>query len=266
MMRRTLVCLVWFLVFCLLPLTGCKRNTSSTAPLVVGMDLSCPPFEMINKEGKPEGVSVDFANALGAYLKREVVIENIPFVGLIPSLKTRKIDLIISSISATPERKRAIAFSDPYLSTGLALLLHKGVVAKTAKDLDLPRKTIVVHKGTTGEIFAKNNFIQASVVSVDNEGLAVTEVVQGKADAFIYDQMTVWKNWHQNPDTTEAILTPVQIEKWSVGLRQSDDALRMEVNAFIKSFRETGGFEKLGDKFLKEQRTSFEEQKIPFVF
>ncbi len=73
--------------------------------LKVGMELAYPPFEMSEKDGTPSGVSVDFAKALGKYLGKDVVIENIAWDGLIPSLKTGKIDLIISSMTITDERK-----------------------------------------------------------------------------------------------------------------------------------------------------------------
>ena len=56
--------------------------------LTVGMELAYPPFEMSDKDGVPQGVSVDFAKALGKHLGREVVIENTAWSGLIPSLKT----------------------------------------------------------------------------------------------------------------------------------------------------------------------------------
>ena len=68
---------------------------------------------------------MDLANALGKFLGREVEIQNIPFDGLIPSLQTHKIDLIISSMTATAERAKTIEFSDPYLKTGLCLLVGK---------------------------------------------------------------------------------------------------------------------------------------------
>ena len=54
-------------------------------PLIVGMELSYPPFETLDAEGKPSGVSVDLADALGKYLGRKIKIDNIPFIGLIPS-------------------------------------------------------------------------------------------------------------------------------------------------------------------------------------
>ena len=94
---------------------------AGAADLIVGMELAYPPFEMTDTQGNPAGVSVDLANALGEYLHRKVVIQNIRFDGLIPELKVGKIDLIISSMTATPERAQAIDFSEPYLKTGLCL-------------------------------------------------------------------------------------------------------------------------------------------------
>src|SRR6476659_8425299 len=112
--------------------------------LIVGMELAYPPFEMTDEKGNPTGVSVDLAKALGSYLNREVEIQNIPFDGLIPALKTGKIDLIISSMTATPERAQSIDFSDPYLKTGLCLLVGKNSVIQSINDLDQSGKTIAV--------------------------------------------------------------------------------------------------------------------------
>src|SRR4030088_2492809 len=86
------------LAFCLV--TGCAQK-SSHDHLIVGMELGYPPFEMTDTQGKPTGVSVDLAHELGKHLGREIEFQNIPFDGLIPSLQTRKIDLIISSMTAT---------------------------------------------------------------------------------------------------------------------------------------------------------------------
>ena len=123
---------------------------SAAPPLRVGMELSYPPFEMTDPQGRPTGVSVKLAEALGRHLSREVVVENIAFDGLIPALKTGKIDCIISSMTATPERSRSIAFSEPYLKTGLALLVGTASPVQSAADLDSPGRTIAVKKGTTG--------------------------------------------------------------------------------------------------------------------
>src|SRR4051812_34981947 len=91
---------------------SCSRQPANQ--LVVGMELKYPPFEMVDQQGQPTGISVELARELGKALHREIRIENIPFDGLIPALQTAKIDLIISSLTETAERARAIDFSEPY--------------------------------------------------------------------------------------------------------------------------------------------------------
>ena len=111
---------------------------------MVGMELNYPPFEMVDPQGQPTGVSVDLANALGQHLQREVRIENIPFDGLIPALKTGKIDLIISSMTETPTRAQSIDFSEPYVRTGLCLLVNKKAAIRSIDDADQPGHSVAV--------------------------------------------------------------------------------------------------------------------------
>src|SRR5690348_12058439 len=105
--------LLFFLCLC-----AAVWTEEPTDVLRIGMELTYPPFEMVDEAGHPAGISVDIAKALGDYLGKKTVIRNIPFVGLIPALKSWKIDLIISSMTVTDERRRSIDFSDPYLRTG----------------------------------------------------------------------------------------------------------------------------------------------------
>jgi polar amino acid transport system substrate-binding protein len=234
--------------------------------LIVGMDLSYPPFEMTDEHGKPAGVSVDLANSLGQSLGREVEIQNLPFPGLIPSLQTHKIDLIISSMTATAERAKTIAFSEPYLKTGLCLLAGKNSPIHSIADADQPGVTLVVKIGTTGHIFATDHIKKAQVLVLDKEDACVLEVVEGKAGAFIYDQISTYENWRRNPETTRAILKPFQEESWAVGLRQGDEALRDKVNTFLRDYKARGGFEQLGDRWLKEQKEAFRKMGYAFYF
>lgn len=262
-MRHIFHLLVW--TAALLAVTGCKPPAVRNE-LVVGMELSYPPFETIDASGRPAGVSVDLAQALGHFLGKPVRIENIPFTGLIPSLKTGKIDCIISSMTDTPERRTSIAFSDPYLTIGLALLVAKDSPIQSLADLDKPGRTLAVRQGTTGEIYARANIKQARVLALEKESAAVLEVVQGKADAFLYDQMSVWKNASEQSDTTRALLNPVQTEHWAVGLRLDNDTLKSQINDFLKAFRAGGGFDRLGDKYLGDQKAAFQAGGIPFYF
>lgn len=235
-------------------------------PLRVGMELSYPPFETIGTDGKPEGVSVEIARALASDLGRPLQIENMPFTGLIPALKTGKIDLIISSMTATPERAKAVAFSDPYLTTGLGALVPADSEVRGLADIDQPGRTVVVRQGTTGEVFARKQLKNAKLLTLDKESACVVEVTQGKAAAFIYDQMSVFQNNKRNPTTTRALLAPLQTESWAIAMRQDDESLLASVNAFLARYRASGGFDKLSTRFLAEERAAFDAQGIPFFF
>ncbi len=254
------------LLFCFLVYFGSLVGMQPPKPLIIGMELTYPPFETIDNQGKPCGVSIDIADALGNYLDRKVKIEDIPFISLIPALKTGKIDLILSSMTVTPEREKVIAFSDPYLKTGLCLLINIDTKGDTLEQIDVKGNTIVVKLGTTGQAYALKNIKQAKVMSLDRESSCVLEVVQGKANAFIYDQFSVLKHWQNHLKTTKANLRPFVEENWAMGIRKSDTKLKDQINAFLKVYRASGGFQQLANKYFKEQQKLFKEQGVPFVF
>lgn len=241
-------------------------DTGGKKPLRIGMDMSYPPFETLGTNGQPEGVSVELAKALGENLGRPVVFENMPFDGLIPALKTGRVDAVISSMSATAERAESIDFSEPYLRTGLCLLAGAKSDVNTPDDLDRAGKKVAVVRGTTGHIWAKSSLRNAEILDLANESACVLEVTQGKADAFIYDQMSTLRNWQANPGSTRAILTPFRNESWAVALRKGDSDLREKVNAFLTTYRAGGGFDRLGEKWLHEQKAAFAKLGVPFVF
>jgi len=235
-------------------------------PLRVGMELSYPPFEMTDPQGRPTGVSVRLAEALGGHLGRPVKIENIAFDGLIPALKAGHVDCVISSMTATPERAKSIAFSDPYLETGLALLIAAKSPVTSAADLDAAGRVVAVKQGTTGQQWAATSLKRARMLVLDTEAAAVLEVVQGRADAFVYDSMSVYTNHRRHPAKTRAALAPFKRESWAVGLKQGNEDLRRRINEFLATFRADGGFERLGDEFLPEQKAYFKQHGIPFYF
>jgi polar amino acid transport system substrate-binding protein len=242
---------------------GCAREVKH---LTVGMELNYPPFEMVDSNGAPAGISAEMAWELGQFLGKSVDIQNIPFDGLIPALKTGKIDLILSSMTSTPERAQSIDFSNPYLHTGLCLLVGKGSAIQSERDLDRPGVTVAVKQGTTGQSYARDHLKSARVLVLDKEDACVLEVVQGKADAFIFDQMSVLKHSQQHKDTTRALLTPFQQEAWAIGIRKGNDSLREQVNRFLEQARTNGSFEKLGEKYLSHEKLEFRQQGIPFIF
>lgn len=247
---------------------GCEDKTADNKEeLVVGMELAYPPFETKDEAGEPSGISVDFSKDFGEYLGRDVVIENISWDGLIPALQTGKVDMVISSMTITEERKETIDFSDPYANAMLALLTNKDSNVETIEDLNAAGKKIAVKTGSTGYLYAQNNLTNAEIVALPDESACVTEVSQGKADGFIYDQLTIYRNWQENKDTTKAIFIPFQdVEKWGVAVQKGNDELREQLNTFIAKYTEEGGFDDLSEKYLSEEKKAFEELNFKWFF
>jgi polar amino acid transport system substrate-binding protein len=228
--------------------------------------MSFPPFEMLDSSGQPAGISVELARALGRYLHRPVQLENIPFDGLIPSLKTGKLDLVISSLTVTDDRAKSIDFSEPYLKMGLSLLIAKDSNIQSIADVDKPNVRVAVKKATTGQIYAIQHLQNARVFVFNDDATCATEVAQHKADCMIYDQVSIFQHWKKYQDSTRAVLQPFQQEEWAIGLRKGNDELRQQVNAFLQSYKQSGGFNELGNKYFGENKKAFAEAGIPFYF
>lgn len=276
-MKKKLFIVLITMLFGAVMLSGCGKsgeqskqapvNTESNNELVVGMSLDFPPFETTDANGKPTGVGVDMAYDLGKALGREVRIENIARSGLIPALQTKKIDMIISSMTITEERLKSIDFSQPYAKGWMCLLINKNSPVEKVEDLNVKGRKIAVHNGSIAYNYAQKNLPNAEMLVFEDVKTCILEVIQGKADALIYDQITVYDTWKSNEATTKANLSPIDSKmNWGVGIRKEDAALTEKVNSFIDDYKKNGGFDKLADKYLSEKKKTFEELGIPFFF
>ncbi|ECP9188809.1 transporter substrate-binding domain-containing protein [Campylobacter coli] len=236
----------------------------SAKDLVVGMELGYPPFEMSDKTGKASGISVDFLEAFAKKNGYKLVVKNIAWDGLIPALKTAKIDL--SSMTITDERKKVVDFSTPYAKANLAILTPLNSDITNIKDLDKKGKVLALKRGSTGHLYAVKNLKNATINLFDKENAAILEVIQGKADGFFYDQLTIYRTWQKHQDTTRAILAPFQEnpEFWGVAVRKGDEALKDKLDNFIDESRKNGFLDFLGNKYLKDIKEVFKQNNITF--
>lgn len=263
-MKKIIILTLCFLFVTLLAACGPQE----TDELVVGMELAYPPFETTDENGDPAGISVEMAYALGEALDRPVRIENMAWAGLIPALTTGKIDIILSSMTITEERAKTVNFSDPYAKAQLSLLVYKDSPVQSFEDLKAEGRKLAVKTGTTGYLFALEHLPEENIVAFDKETACVLEVAQGRADAFMYDALTIYRNAQENPDTTRAVFTPFQedYEYWGMALNQEDTELLEQVNAFIAQYQADGKMNELADRYLGEVKAVFDAQNLPFFF
>ena len=226
-------------------MTGCSGKESSSEAggdsqeqevLTVAMELAYPPFETKDEQGNPSGVSVDFMKDFGEYIGKEIRIENISFDGLIPSLQTGKADMVMSSMTITEERKETVDFSEPYANALLAVLTNKDSQITSVDDLNQEGKKVAVKTGSTGYLYAQEHLKNAEIIALQDESACVMEVSQGKADGFIYDQLTIYRNWQNNLDTTNAVFIPFQdVEPWGIAVKKGNTELLEKINEVEKT-------------------------------
>lgn len=235
--------------------------------LTVAMELAYPPFETKDDAGNPAGIAVDFMDDFAKQYGYDLVIENTAWDGLIPSLQTGKADCVISSMTITPERAEVVDFSDPYAMAQLAILANANSGIESINDLNQPGKKVAVKTGSTGDVYATANLPEADIVRLADESACVTEVVQGKADGFLYDQLTIYRNQAANPDTTTAVYIPFQdAESWGIAVKKGDTELLGQLNEFIAQSKEDGEFDRLTEKYLSEEKKAFDAYNFKWFF
>ncbi|QCT94389.1 transporter substrate-binding domain-containing protein [Caminibacter mediatlanticus TB-2] len=147
------------------------------------------PFEMRDKHGRIIGFDVDIAKKMAKDMGVKLKLVPTAWDGIIPALITNKCDIIISGMTITQKRNLKVAFSEPYFLVGQTLLVNKKHSnISNYKDLDKKGIVITTKLGTTGEIAARKLFKNATIKTFDSESAAVQEVLNNRADAFIYDK------------------------------------------------------------------------------
>ncbi|MBS3972075.1 MAG: transporter substrate-binding domain-containing protein [Erysipelotrichia bacterium] len=235
-------------IISMLALSACAPSgPSDPLPVLkVGMDLRYPPFETVDNNGTPSGISVDIAKELGLFLGREVEIVDISFGNLITELNLGEIDVIIASMTINDARKEVIDFSNPYVYFPQVAIVNKAFLE--ANNYTTIQEVLdhdqVVFAGQKGTIFlslptslAKN---PGPVIETDNVALAMTEVSTGAAQATVLSLLAAATNAKAFPDTTVLLLEPLAVNNIGMGVRKGETELLNQLNAFIAQM-ESGG-------------------------
>lgn len=157
--------------------------------LRVGMEPGYMPFEMTNKKGDIVGFDVDMAKRMAKAMGVKLELVSTAWDGIIPSLITKKFDIIMSGMTLTQERNLKISFADPYIVIGQSILISKKLegTITSYKDLNTKKYKVASKLGTTGEQATKRMIPNATYISFETEQEGVMDLVNGKIDAFIYD-------------------------------------------------------------------------------
>ncbi|MAD42116.1 MAG: amino acid ABC transporter substrate-binding protein [Arcobacter sp.] len=226
--------------------------------LRVGMEPGYMPFEMKDKKGRIIGYDVDMAKKMAKEMGVKLKLVPTSWDGIIAGLLTNKFDIIMSGMTITQQRNLKINFADPYVVVGQTMMIRKELAGKikSAKDLDKPEYTVVTKLGVTGEIATKKFFKKAKIITFETESDAASEVLNGKADAMVYDQpYNILFMSDKGKDKLVHLDTPLTYEPLGWAIRKGDPDFLNWLNNFlrqIKGDKVVDFHEKLNEKWLRD--------------
>ncbi len=221
--------------------------------LRVGFESGYVPFEMTNKKGKFIGFDMDYARKLAKAMGVKFVPINTAWDGIIPALMTDKFDIIMGGMTITQERNLKINFVDPYIVIGQTILINKKLegTVKSYKDLNDPKYILVSRLGTTGEQAIKKYIPKATYKSFEAEGEAGLEVINGKADALVYDLPFIgFLYGSQGKGKTVFLREPFTFEPLAWAIKKGDPDFLNFLSNFLRQSRGDGFYDKVYDKWI----------------
>jgi len=213
---------------------------------------SNPPFGYIDEKSKKlVGYDVDIAEAIGKALGVKVELRATNPANRIPLLTSQKVDLIAANFTITDERAKQVNFSIPYFATGQKFIAHKGVL-KTPEDIKKLR--IGADKGTVQEIYLREHYPTAKVISYDDTPLAFTALRNGNVDAITQDdaKLVGLLGNLSKEQKAEFEISPFSLTKefQGVGIPKGEDRLTTEINQTLLKLEKDGEAVKLYDKWF----------------
>lgn len=221
-----------------------NENSAEKKVLKVGTNPDFAPFEYLDEKGEMTGFDIELAKALGKEMGKEMQLVNMAFDGLIPALKTGNLDMALSGMTITEERKKSIAFSDPYYQSGLVLVVRKDNDSIHGVE-DLKGKRISAQIGTTGSL-AASSVEGAKAIDFNHSPETFMEVKNGGVDAAINDLPVVqyFLKTEEGKDFKQ-VGPLLKTEYVGIGIDPKQEDLVKEVNAALAKLKANGEYEKI---------------------
>ena len=217
-----------------------------------------PPFASTDASGKWQGWEIEMIGAICETAKLDCKITPIAWDGIIPALNSKKIDMVMASLSITPDRLKVIDFSDKYYNTPAVIIGDKNVdIGATAESMK--GKILGVQSGTIHRKYVLKHFADAadSVKEYQTQDEANQDLVAGRIDALQADSLAMMDfiNSEQGKMCCEIkgeVAADLDILGPGIGagLRKGDDSLKTAVNMAIKTLRDNGQYLEISKKYF----------------
>ncbi|HCV0168015.1 TPA: ABC transporter permease subunit [Staphylococcus aureus] len=218
--------------------------------LRVGLSADYAPMEFehtVNGKTEYAGVDIDLAKKIAKDNNLKLKIVNMSFDSLLGALKTGKIDIIISGMTSTPERKKQVDFSDSYMMTKNIMLVKKDKVSEYKDIKDFNNKKVGAQKGTEQEKIAQTEIENASITSLSRLPDVILALKSGKVEGAVVEKPVAEAYLKQNPKLGISNVKFNEEEKDTViAVPKDSPKLLSQINKTIKEVKDKG----LIDKYM----------------
>lgn len=239
--------------------SGSDASGSDTMQLVtdgtltIGTSAEYEPFEYM-EDGEYKGFDLDLAQAIADDLGLELKIENVDFDTIVPGVASgAKYDMGIAAITATPERKKEVDFTDSYYMDDQAIVTmvdNGDITADNYSDaLNGEGVKIAVQSGSTAEAFAKENFPNAELVPFKNATDCFAAVQSNQAVALVTNR-SVAAQLVATSFSNEQVIKQISTgEEYAIAVNKDNAALLDALNDSIAKLTEDGTVDELMAKY-----------------
>ncbi|WP_159912384.1 transporter substrate-binding domain-containing protein [Pantoea sp. 18069] len=197
----------------------------------IALDTGSPPYGFVNEAMKPIGSDVETAQLLAQDLGVALEIVQTTSPNRIPFLQTGKADIVVASLSVTPEREKVIDFSTPYAQI-LAVVAGPKDVTISGFD-DLKGKRVATTRGSNNDKVVTTGAKDAQIVRFDDDATLVTAAVSGQASIIATSPAivsTVLQKAPQKDMVTKFTMSTVPL---GIGLRKNEPELKAWINDWV---------------------------------
>jgi polar amino acid transport system substrate-binding protein len=228
--------------------------------ITVGISADFRPFEFLDEKGKLVGFDVELMNALATAGGFEVAYRNVPFDTLLTGLAAGKFDVAISALTITDERKKTVAFTEPYFEAGQAFVSYysagQGVAIRSdnphiQSQVDLTSTVIVgVQLGTVGDEYVTNQ-TDAKIARYADTRRALEALNRGDVDAVVSDIPVLAEYIKANARAgIKLVGGPFTREQYGIAVNKGKPEILLKLNTALAKIRKEGAYQKIFNRWF----------------
>lgn len=229
---------------------GLLNKVKERGTLLVGLEGTYPPFSFQGDDGKLTGFEVEFAQQLAKHLGVEASLKPTKWDGMLASLDSKRIDVVINQVTISDERKKKYYFSTPYTISGIQALVKKGNEGSIKTAADLKGKKVGVGLGTNYEEWLRQNVQGVDVRTYDDDPTKYQDLRVGRIDAILVDRLAALDLVKKTNDTLAVTGEAFSRQESGVALRKGNEDLLKAVNDAIAEMQKDGTLQALSEKWF----------------